>query len=221
MLYPINEIFYTLQGEATFAGLPSVFVRLQGCDVGCAFCDTKHTWKLGSENVISKEEVLAKLNDSEKYANFTVDNLLQEIKKYKNCRHVVFTGGEPGIFNLSEIMNILENQGYVTQIETSATEELNISNNTWVTVSPKINMPGHKTLKPTAVYRANEIKMPIGRIEDVEKLKNFLFEYNINDKPIWLQPISCNKKATQICVDVALQNNWRVSIQIHKFLEIR
>ncbi len=221
MLYPINEIFYTLQGEATFAGLPSVFVRLQGCNVGCAFCDTKYTWKSKDENVVSKEEVLAKLNDSEKYANFTVDSLLQEIRKYKNCRHVVFTGGEPAMFNLSEVMGILENQGYMTQIETSGTEELKVSTNTWVTLSPKINMPGHKTLKSTAIYRADEIKMPIGRMEDLGKLKEFLSEYNIKDKSIWLQPISCNKKATQICVNAALQNNWRVSVQIHKFLEIR
>ena len=40
----INEIFDTIQGEAYFTGTPATFIRLQGCPVGCAWCDTKHTW---------------------------------------------------------------------------------------------------------------------------------------------------------------------------------
>ena len=43
MLYPVNEVFQSIQGEATHTGTPSIFVRLQGCHIGCAFCDTKHT----------------------------------------------------------------------------------------------------------------------------------------------------------------------------------
>lgn len=50
MQYPINEMFQTLQGEGYFTGVPAIFIRLQGCPVGCAWCDTKHTWeKRGSE----------------------------------------------------------------------------------------------------------------------------------------------------------------------------
>ncbi|EBW9852653.1 7-carboxy-7-deazaguanine synthase QueE, partial [Salmonella enterica subsp. enterica serovar Typhimurium] len=44
MQYPINEMFQTLQGEGYFTGVPAIFIRLQGCPVGCAWCDTKHTW---------------------------------------------------------------------------------------------------------------------------------------------------------------------------------
>lgn len=43
MQYPINEMFQTLQGEGYFTGVPAIFIRLQGCPVGCARCDTKHT----------------------------------------------------------------------------------------------------------------------------------------------------------------------------------
>lgn len=221
MLYPINEIFYSLQGEATFAGLPSVFIRMQGCAVGCGFCDTKHTWNLASNDTVSTDEIIHKIADSGKFANFSRDQLLQEITKYSNCRHVVFTGGEPAQYDLSAITSILDNMGYTTQIETSATEELNINTRTWVTVSPKINMPGKKSLNHSVISRANEIKMPVGRIEDIQKLKDFILEYNIINKPIWLQPISCGKTATKLCVEAALQNNWRVSLQIHKFLDIR
>ncbi|STL83083.1 7-carboxy-7-deazaguanine synthase; queosine biosynthesis [Escherichia coli] len=41
MQYPINEMFQTLQGEGYFTGVPAIFIRLQGCPVGCAWCDTK------------------------------------------------------------------------------------------------------------------------------------------------------------------------------------
>jgi len=221
MSYPINEIFYSFQGEATFAGTPSVFVRLQGCDVGCAFCDTKHTWTLEDSHIVSVSEVLAKEQDSPQYANFTENEILAEISKYAKCRHVVFTGGEPAQYNLKELIVSLEKLNYSVQIETSATEKLNVSAKTWVTVSPKIAMPGKKALVFESVMRADEIKMPVGRIEDIKKLKNFIQEYNISAKPIWLQPLSCNKKATELCVNAALENNWKVSLQIHKFLNIR
>ena len=45
MQYPINEMFQTLQGEGYFTGVPAIFIRLQGCPVGCAWCDTKHTYR--------------------------------------------------------------------------------------------------------------------------------------------------------------------------------
>ncbi len=54
MQYPINEMFQTLQGEGYFTGVPAIFIRLQGCPVGCAWCDTKHTWeKLEDREVVS------------------------------------------------------------------------------------------------------------------------------------------------------------------------
>lgn len=221
MQYPINEIFYSLQGEAIFAGTPAVFIRFQGCAVGCAFCDTKHTWDVDNANLVSIEEVLTKELDSPTFANFDILQILLEVAKYPKCRHVVLTGGEPAMYDLLPLVTELEDHGYTVQIESSGTEKLSLSANTWVTVSPKINMPGQKLLDASVIARANEIKMPIGRNEDVIKLKDFIEKYNVVDKPIWLQPLSCNKTATQICVAAALANNWRVSLQIHKFLDIR
>ena len=221
MQYPINEIFYSLQGEANFAGLPAIFIRFQGCSVGCAFCDTKHTWELDSKSQLDFKQIVDKTTDNTGWAYFQLDDLLNEISKYPAGRHIVFTGGEPAMYDLTEICQQLESQGYTTQIETSGTETLLVSSNTWVTLSPKIAMPGNKKILADVALRANEIKMPIGKPQDILKLKQFLAEYSINTKLIWLQPLSCKDNPTKLCIDEALKNNWRVSTQIHKFINIR
>ena len=60
MQYPINEMFQTLQGEGYFTGVPAIFIRLQGCPVGCAWCDTKHTWDKLADREVSLFSILAK-----------------------------------------------------------------------------------------------------------------------------------------------------------------
>ena len=56
----INEMFETIQGEGAHTGIPSIFVRLQGCPVGCPWCDTKHTWTLEDALVTTAQAVIAK-----------------------------------------------------------------------------------------------------------------------------------------------------------------
>jgi len=58
MQYPINEMFQTLQGEGYFTGVPAIFIRLQGCPVGCAWCDTKHTWDKLADREVSLFSIL-------------------------------------------------------------------------------------------------------------------------------------------------------------------
>ncbi len=221
MQYPINEIFYTLQGEASFVGQPSVFIRLQGCNVGCAFCDTKHTWGLEPENQLKSIQIIEKTGDQLGWAYFSLEEILAEIERYPACRHIVFTGGEPAMYDLRELISILEAKGYTTQIETSGTEVLKISDKTWVTLSPKIDMPGNKAVLAENVARANEIKMPVGKAQDIEKLKQLLHKYAVSNKLIWLQPLSCKENPTKLCIEAALANNWRLSAQVHKYINIR
>lgn len=67
MQYPINEMFQTLQGEGYFTGVPAIFIRLQGCPVGCAWCDTKHTWEKLEDREVSLFSILAKTKESDKW----------------------------------------------------------------------------------------------------------------------------------------------------------
>ena len=63
----INEMFETIQGEGAHTGIPSIFVRLQGCPVGCPWCDTKHTWTLDNALVTTAQQVIDKTNESEHF----------------------------------------------------------------------------------------------------------------------------------------------------------
>ena len=220
-LYKINEIFETLQGEATFTGTPSIFVRLQGCPVGCAWCDTKHTWEIDPELTVDLAKTVEKSSDSPTWAQCDVEQLLACFKaRGYQAKHIVITGGEPCMYDLNPMCNALHQQGYSTQIETSGTFEVLVPEQTWVTVSPKINMKGGYKMLGSALQRANEIKHPIAMERHVEELEELLAEHKIEGKLIYLQPISQKAKATKLAIDVCKQKNWRLSVQLHKYLGI-
>lgn len=219
MKYPINEIFHTIQGEAKYTGTPSIFIRMQGCPVGCGWCDTKHTWEMTGEVEYQKEMILAKDADTDTHAWLDTSDVTAYIKRYRS-KHVVITGGEPAMHDLTELTSVLINDGYTVQIETSGTYEILVHPSVWVTVSPKFNMPGGRVVKESSLRRANEIKMPVGKKSDLD-----LIEQNvkpITNQTIWLQPLSQSDKATQLCIS-ACQNNgcYKLSLQTHKYMNVR
>ena len=216
--YPINEVFQSIQGEASFTGAPSVFIRLQGCPVGCAWCDTKHTWEANAKT-IPIVDMMAKVQDEESAATMSVADILDMLKSF-HAQHIVLTGGEPCLYDLLPLTNALIDQGYSVQIETSGTHEIKCHPEVFVTVSPKIDMAGGFKILPSCLDRADEIKYPVGKMEDVSKLiREILF--NTDCQNIWLQPLSQSKKATALCIEQATLNHWNVSIQTHKFLGVR
>ncbi|RZV08687.1 7-carboxy-7-deazaguanine synthase [Natrinema hispanicum] len=100
---PINELFYSLQGEGTLAGVPSVFVRTSGCNLRCWFCDSYHTSWEPTHAWMSLEEIVA------------------EIDSY-DADHVVLTGGEPLLHeNSVALLEALDDRGYHTTVETNGT----------------------------------------------------------------------------------------------------
>jgi 7-carboxy-7-deazaguanine synthase len=99
----LAEIFYSVQGEGATAGVPSVFVRLQGCTVGCRWCDTKYSW------------------DPDAGRETNLDAILAEVAAHP-CRHVVVTGGEPLESSLFQPLLVgLIDRGYEIEVETSGT----------------------------------------------------------------------------------------------------
>jgi len=100
----INEIFYSIQGESTFAGQPCIFVRLTGCDLRCTYCDTEYAFYEGKKR--------------------TLDSIMDEVKKYP-CRLVEITGGEPLLQKrVHSLMHRLCDEGYTVLIETSGAHDI-------------------------------------------------------------------------------------------------
>jgi 7-carboxy-7-deazaguanine synthase len=101
---PVNELFYSLQGEGKLAGMPSVFVRTSGCNLRCWFCDSYHT---------SWEPTHAWLD---------VDTIIDRVTDYDEAEHVVVTGGEPLLHDETvELLDQLSASGCHTTVETNGT----------------------------------------------------------------------------------------------------
>ena len=215
----INEIFDTVQGEAFWTGTPATFIRLQGCPVGCHWCDTKHTWSKGlDKHEITINEMLKKIKDSPKWASVNEFKVVDIVTKLRP-RHFVLTGGEPCSQDIFKLTKLLSDVGTV-QLETSGTHEIKVYDKTFVTVSPKINMGGGLKILNTALNRANELKMPINCLKDVKNLEKLVKNVKY-DKLVWLQPVSQKEENTNLCVQTAMDNQWRISIQTHKYMGVR
>ncbi|MDX1361197.1 MAG: 7-carboxy-7-deazaguanine synthase QueE [Pseudoalteromonas tetraodonis] len=220
-MYKINEVFETIQGEASFTGTPSIFLRLQGCPVGCSWCDTKQTWDVDNVYKVSLDDTVEKKADSDHWAEASAAQVLE---LFKSCgytaKHVVITGGEPCMYDLNPVCNLLHDHGFSTQIETSGTFEILAPAQTWVTVSPKINMRGGYKVLSSAMQRADEIKHPVAMQKHVEELEELFTATGVNPKLVYLQPISQKASATKLAIDTCIAKNWRLSIQVHKYLGI-
>lgn len=220
-MYKVNEIFETIQGEGSYTGCPAIFIRLQGCPVGCAWCDTKHTWAVDPELQIPLADTLLKTSDSEGWSKVDAGAILAECQRQGyQARHVVITGGEPCLYDLNPLCQLLHQHGYSTQIETSGTFAIQAPAETWVTVSPKVNMKGGYEVLTSALERADELKHPVGRERDIEELLLLLQRLPASDKLVYLQPISQKAKATRLAIEQCKKHNWRLSVQVHKYLGI-
>lgn len=115
--YRVNNIFYTLQGEGWFTGVPAVFVRFARCNLRCAFCDT----------------------DFRAGLDMTLQDIEATLMQYPS-RHVVLTGGEPSLQADAPLLGMLHGMGAFVQIETNGTRPLPPGID-WVTMSPKTLPP--------------------------------------------------------------------------------
>ncbi len=179
----VNEIFYSLQGEGCFTGTPTVFVRFSGCNLHCSFCDTEHQ----SGVLMTDEEIV------------------ESIRTYP-ARHVVFTGGEPGLQLTEELVKkVKATEGYYVQVETNGTQPLPAGID-WVTCSPKAG-------GEVVISRIHELKV-VYTAQDMRL-------YNELKADVYcLQPCSCQN--TDEVIDYILRHpRWRLSLQVHKMLDIR
>ena len=193
----VNEIFYSLQGEGYNSGTPAVFVRLNGCNLHCPFCDTKHD----SGVEMTEEEIVAEVS-------------------IHPARLVVVTGGEPALQLTSTLVDALHSIGKRVAVETNGTCLLP-DNVDWITLSPKEVFIGLEA--KVKINRFNEIKVIYDGIHDPEnQIANLQSTTNRFLQPCDTGDPVKNKKITEATVEyIKAHPQWRLSLQIHKVLEIR
>lgn len=191
----INEIFYSLQGEGYHSGMPAAFIRFSGCNLHCPFCDTQH------ENGVEMAE----------------EEIVAEVKRYP-AQLVVVTGGEPALQLTESLVDALHGIGKTVAVETNGT--LALPNNVdWITISPKDTWLGDEAVP--VLGKADELKV----VFDGEQAP--LAYSNIAVAHRFLQPCDTgdavrNAAIVQATVEYIKENpEWRLSLQIHKTLNIR
>ncbi len=196
------EHFYTIQGEGFHQGKAAYFIRLGGCDVGCVWCDVKDSWDADKHPKYSIEEIA----DFASTASQNQDN------------HViaVVTGGEPLLHQLDQLTTVLHEKGFSTNIETSGSSPLS-GNWDWVCLSPK----KFKAPLPEVIAVADELKVVVFNQSDFLWAEQFAAQVPAGCK-LYLQP-EWDKAATvtPLIIEYIKQHpQWRISLQIHKYINV-
>ena len=195
--YPVMETFTSIQGEGVHTGVPSFFIRLAGCDVGCVWCDVKESW------------------DKEKHPLFSLETLV-EAAVGSGMKVVIVTGGEPTMHDLSPLTEALRNEGLSIHLETSGTQKLTGLFD-WITFSPK------KFKAPLEEYfqLSTELKVVISHKSDIEWSHEL--SARMNEHAQWFMQPEWDKREVMLPLifNWILKNpHWRVGLQIHKYMGV-
>jgi 7-carboxy-7-deazaguanine synthase len=201
----INEIFYSIQGESTWAGLPTVFVRTTGCNLRCTYCDTKYSYYDGADQ--------------------NSDDVLKTISSYQ-CKHVCITGGEPLLQKeILPLMSTLCDQGYKVSLETSGSRSC-ASVDPRVKIILDVKTPDSGAADSflfenlTTLNDLTEFKFVICSESDFDWAETFCRQYEIKKKYVVLYSPSFEKIDSQWLAEKILQekSNARLQLQLHKYI---
>jgi len=207
--YSVHEIFYTLQGEGAHAGRPAVFCRFAGCNLwtgresdrnsaACRFCDT---------NFVGTDGILGGIYEESEKLALAINRLWPEGQNHK---YAVFTGGEPLLQLDKPLIDAMHQYNFEVAIETNGTLPVP-SGVDWVCVSPKAGAE-------PVVTAGHELKLIVPQeginLPDYEQMAFAHF---------YLQPMDNHNKEknTQLAIEMCMQYpKWKLSLQIHKYLNI-
>jgi len=201
----INEIFYSIQGEAKNSGKPTIFIRTAGCPFRCSYCDTEYAFTEGNKFKISK--------------------IISEIKSYKT-NYVTVTGGEPlAQKNIITLLNALLSNSYNVSIETSGLLDISgLPNDIEIVMDIKTPSSNEdsKNIKNnlSIIKKTDVIKFVIGSREDYEWSKDILIKNSLsNFKNIYFSPVHDALNLSDLA-DWILSDNLNVTLQLqlHKYI---
>jgi organic radical activating enzyme len=222
MRVPVAEIFPSIQGEGKSVGKPSIFVRLWGCNLRCRFkgqnCDTPY----------------AVITEKDKSVRMTMPEVIVKIREYKPLEHIVWTGGEPMLYQdfIAQTMRILYPEGYTSEMETNGTiacspltkvaiDQFNIS----VKLASSNQEPGYDSkrinypaISSFPVAKSN-FKFVITSIDDIAEVLTIHRYHQFKDIPVYLMPQGMTRDEiianAPYVVDVCVKNNFMYSPREH------
>lgn len=174
----ISEIFYSIQGESSYAGLPCVFVRLTWCNLRCRWCDSEYTFSGGTE--------------------MTIDEVLDRVRGYP-CRLVEITGGEPLVQKREcvELVRRLCDEGCQVLIETGGSLDIGVLDPRAVRILD-VKCPGSGEAEKnrwenlSILNPADEIKFVIADDADFDYACEVIRRYRLDERgpavlfsPVW------------------------------------
>lgn len=201
----VSEIFHSIQGEGLYTGSPTLFIRTQGCNVGCQWCDTKKSWSLKHGRDYSYTE-------------------LKELIPMDEFTHLCITGGEPLQSNMDVIDSLVSHAKAVncfTTIETSGrTHDTLAAFNllkkfNHVVLSPKVHAPFYEPL----MQHVHCIKTVVTNPDDIERALILKERYR-NGRSFYIQPLDNNPELTQLCVEACKKHEFKLSMQMHKVIGV-
>lgn len=194
---PLVEEFFSIQGEGFHSGKAAWFIRLAGCDVRCEWCDTSYAW------------------DPDDFPEVNTDIIIQNAVN-SGSESVVVTGGEPFMWNLDYLCSGLKKNNIKTFVETSGAWALS-GKWDWICLSPKRNKPPGEEI----CSMADELKIIIADNDDFSWAEKYRLLVRRNCH-LFLQPEwnRINEIIPDILSYIRKNQEWRISLQIHKYLKI-
>lgn len=202
----ICEIFYSLQGESTRAGLPCIFIRLSGCNLDCAWCDTPYARTESTP--------------------MTIGEILEKIRPF-NCRLVEITGGEPLLQKHTKALTqaLLANN-YKVLVETNGSLDISVLPEGCVRIiDVKPPSSGHEKSFLTAnlkhLSEQDELKFVIADRQDFEFAENFLKSTQVDMDAARIHlSVAWGALSPEVLSEWIIQSNInaRLSLQLHKII---
>ena len=202
----VNEIYFSIQGESTWAGWPCVFVRLTFCDLRCSYCDTEYAFYEGKKQ--------------------TLPEIVDAVTAFK-CQLVEITGGEPLLQkNVLPLMALLADAGQTVLLETSGAHDISLVD-ARVHRIMDLKTPGSGECERNLfsnidhLTQRDEVKFVIGSREDYEWSRDKVLRYSLAERchAVLFSPIFGRIDPREI-VEWILADNLRVrfQLQMHKFI---
>jgi 7-carboxy-7-deazaguanine synthase len=196
-LFPVMEHFYTIQGEGFYTGNAAYFIRLGGCDVGCVWCDVKESW------------------DASIHPQVSIETMVDWVKQ-SGSPLCVITGGEPAMYNLTDLVNALHAEGIKVNIETSGAYEI-MGDYDWICLSPK----KFKFPILSSLSKANEFKAVVYHPSDIQWAEAFKKDLNENCLLYFQPEWSKAEQNIPLIIDFVKEHpEWQISLQTHKYMNI-